>query len=212
MRYMDMPGEEESGFHDRVLGLQGDIMPHQYPTVDLPGTVFHLVGNVVRVPTTDAMVALLPTWENPAVPLGPYTEEDSETEIVRPRHLQVLPGYYAALFIHRRGLNAKTVFQELYGAMQARNEVVICADVISWLKAAATARGGGGHQNAVPIVYHPLTSVHLPPEVYRYLVGKVRMDLPALSVDDDSAALTGTLAGALQALTRQSTASAGGED
>ena len=33
MRYMDMPGKEASGFHDRVLGLAGDLMPHQYPTV-----------------------------------------------------------------------------------------------------------------------------------------------------------------------------------
>ena len=31
------------------------------------------------------------------------------------------------------------------------------------------------------------------------------MDLPALNLDDDSAALTGTLAGALQALTRHTT-------
>ena len=35
MRYMDMPGEDESGYHDRYLGLLGDIMPHQYPTVTL---------------------------------------------------------------------------------------------------------------------------------------------------------------------------------
>ena len=26
MRYIDMPGEEESGFHDKVLGLLGDIL------------------------------------------------------------------------------------------------------------------------------------------------------------------------------------------
>ena len=37
------------------------------------------------------------------------------------------------------------------------------------------------------------------------------MDLPALNLDDDSAALTGTLAGALQALTRHTTVS-GGKD
>lgn len=53
MRYMDMPGEEDSGFHDKVLGLLGDIMPHQYPaTIEVPSTAFHLVGAPVRVPTT----------------------------------------------------------------------------------------------------------------------------------------------------------------
>jgi hypothetical protein len=156
MRYMDMPGEEESGFHDRVLGLQGDILPHQYPTVDLPSTVFHLVGTAVRVPTTEAMVALLPTWENPATPLGPFTDEDPETEVVRPRHLQVLPGYYASMFIHRRGLTAKVVFQELYGAMQARNEAVVCADILTWVKAAATARGGEAFRTEYRVSTTPL--------------------------------------------------------
>ena len=29
MQYMDMPGEDPSGFHDCYLGLLGDIMPHQ---------------------------------------------------------------------------------------------------------------------------------------------------------------------------------------
>jgi hypothetical protein len=47
MRYMDMPGEDASGFHDRYLGLLGDIMPHQCPTVEKPSTVFHLVGTPV---------------------------------------------------------------------------------------------------------------------------------------------------------------------
>jgi hypothetical protein len=51
MRYMDMPGEEASGFHDRVLGLAGDLMPHQYHTVEVPQSAFHLVSAAVRVPT-----------------------------------------------------------------------------------------------------------------------------------------------------------------
>lgn len=29
MRYMDIPGEPASGFHDRIIGFLGDIMPHQ---------------------------------------------------------------------------------------------------------------------------------------------------------------------------------------
>ena len=60
MRYMDMPGEEASGFHNRVIGLLGDLMPHQYPVVEVPGTAFHLVATPVRVPTTAGLVASLP--------------------------------------------------------------------------------------------------------------------------------------------------------
>ena len=202
MRYMDMPGEEVSGYHDRVLGLLGDIMPHQYPAIEVPGSVFHLVGAPVRVPSTAALVAHIPAWIDPTVPLGPYTEEDPETEVVRPRHIQLVPGYYAAMLIHRRGLSAKVAFQEIHGAMQARDEVGACQDVITWLKAACTARGGGGLQNVVPVVYHPLAPVHLPADVYRYMIGKVRGDLPALATPDAlTGELTGTLAGALRVLT-----------
>ena len=35
MKYMDLTGKVESGFHDRVLGLLGDIRPHQFPTVEV---------------------------------------------------------------------------------------------------------------------------------------------------------------------------------
>lgn len=64
MRYMDLPGEPASGFHDHVLGLLGDILLlQQYPAVDIPGTTFHLlvVATPVRVPTDAGMALLLPT-------------------------------------------------------------------------------------------------------------------------------------------------------
>jgi hypothetical protein len=82
MRYMDMPGEEASGFHDQHLGLLGDIRPHQYPTVGVPSTVFHLVGTPVRVPTVAVMTAHMATWEDSTVPLGPFEEDAPETEVV----------------------------------------------------------------------------------------------------------------------------------
>ena len=57
-------------------------------------------------------------------------------------------------------------------------------------------------QNTVPAVYQQLTPVHLPPDVYRYMISKVRLDLPALATPDPMVTeVTGTLAGALRALT-----------
>jgi hypothetical protein len=202
MRYMDMPGEEDSGFHNRVMGLLGDIMPHQYPVVEVPSNAYHLVATPVRVPTTAGLLALLPAWEEPAVALGPFAEDVPETEVVRPRHVQLLPGYYASLLIHRRGVSPKVAFQELHGAMQARGEVDSARDILTWLRAACTQRGGGGANQALPAVHHPLTPLHLPDAVYRYMIGKVRGDLPALAgPDPGTAEITGTLAGALRALT-----------
>ena len=107
--------------------------------VDVPSTVFHLVGTPVRVPTTAAMAAHVAAWEDPNVPLGPSTDIDPETEVARPRNTQVIPCYYAALLVHHRGASAKVAFQEIHGAMQARNKLDLCRDVLSWLKAACTA-------------------------------------------------------------------------
>lgn len=53
------------------------------------------------------------------------------------------------------------------------------------------------------MVYHPLLPVHFPGEVYRYMIGKVCSDLPALAaLDVLTTEITGTLAGALWALTQ----------
>jgi hypothetical protein len=58
-RHMDSPGDDPSGYHDRVLGLLGDILPYQYPTVEVPNTTFHLVGTPVRVSTPHPYVEAL---------------------------------------------------------------------------------------------------------------------------------------------------------
>ena len=143
VRFMDSPGDDPSGYHDRVLGLLGDILPHQYSVVEVPDTGFHLVGSPVRVPTVGAMNALLPTWEDATVALGPYTELDPETEVIRPRHLQVVPNFLASIIIHRRRVRAKVAYQELVGAIQAEDGLEAYSDVVAWLRAACTARSGG---------------------------------------------------------------------
>lgn len=82
------------------------------------------------------MAALLPTWQDPAVALGPYTEQDPETEVVRPRHTQLIPGHLAALLIHRRRIRAKQAYQELWGTIQAMDALEDYQDVLMWLRAA----------------------------------------------------------------------------
>lgn len=92
-----------------MLGLLGDILLHQYPVVEIPGTAFHLASSPVRVPTTAGMNALIPDWDDPTVPLGPFQDDVPETEVVRTRNIQILPGHNAAMLVHRRGLTPKVV-------------------------------------------------------------------------------------------------------
>ena len=213
LRYVEAPGDDPTGLNDYVLGLMGDILPHQYPVVDVPNTTFHLVSNAVRVPTTAAMATLLLTWNDGDPVIGPFTEQDPETEVIRTRHVQLIPGRYASVIIHRRRVRPKQAYQEIVGAIQAQNEVESCHDVIAWLRAACTARGGGGAQTALPSVLHAFTPLHLPPEVYRYVTAKVQSDLPVLVAPERLGGGPGaeTLAGALRIL-EASRATRGGRE
>ncbi len=155
LRFMDSPGDKPSEFHD-------------------------LIGTPVRVPTIAAMEALIPTWEDPGVPLGAYTEADPETEVICPRNAQLVPGQYAALIISRRRIKAS----KARGDNKALDS---CSDIVVWLRAACTASGGGGAQNAHPSVLHPLAPLHLvPSEVYQYVTQKVQTDLPGVLAPQES--------------------------
>ena len=205
MRYVEMPGEGVTGFHDRVLGLIGDIRPRQCPVVKVPATTFHLITpGSVRVPTLAAMPAVLAGWnEQKSAILGPYTDQDPVTELVRPCHVQLLPGRYAALLIHRQQVMPTQAYYELTGAIVAYGFTEACADLLTWLRAACTARGGAGPQNMTPGVLHTFNPVHLPDPVFGYVSLKIQQDLPGLAAGDTAPAapqLATQLATALQAL------------
>ena len=122
MRYMDSPGGDPSGYHDQVQGLLGNIMPHQFQTVEVPRNAFHLVGMPAKVPTVAAMAALIPTWDDATPTRGPYTTEVAgETEeVVRIRHIQIVPGRYAAILVQSCcRVPPKIAYQEIVGAIQA---------------------------------------------------------------------------------------------
>ena len=179
MRYLELPGEPATGFHDRVLGLMGDIRPHQYPVVDVPVSTLHLATTQVRVPTAAAMDGLLATWPVDLPALGPYLEDgDVATELVRPRNVQLLPSRYAALLVDRDGVSPRQAYVEIAGAIRGDDNDAPCADVLTWLRVACTCRGGAGPQAMVPIVVQTVPPVHLPAAVHDYISGKIASDFP----------------------------------
>lgn len=68
---------------------------------------------IVRVPTLNAMTALFPTWEDLLqVLLGPYVEQDLETEVVTRLHchhlqLVLLVGCLMGILVHRQRFRTK---------------------------------------------------------------------------------------------------------
>ena len=180
MRYLELPGEHPTGYNDHVLALLGDVRPNQYPVVEVPNTTFHLAGMGVRVPTAAAMDCLVAEWVVDDSTMGPCLDADPNTVVVRPRHVQLLPTSYTVLLIHRDGLSPKAAYNELSGAIHADGNEVACADVLTWLRAAFTARGGGGPLPSASILLHTLPAVHMPHLVYTFVSSKVASDLPAL--------------------------------
>jgi hypothetical protein len=179
MRYLELPGEPATGFHDRVLGLLGDIRPNQYPVVEVPVSILHLASAQVRVPTAAAMDGLLATWPGDLPALGPYLEEgEVATELVRPRNVQLVPSRYAALLVHRENVTPRQAYVEIAGAIRGDDNDVPCADVLTWLRAACTCRGGAGPQAMMPIVLQGLPPVHLPAAVHDYVSSKIASDFP----------------------------------
>lgn len=184
MQYYELPGTGEAAdFNDKVLGILGDIRPAQYPVVEVAANSFYLVGgNGVRVPTEITMLdhieALEPARQD--LPMGPFNAEMEGTELVKPRHIQVVPNKYAAILVHRDMVAPQIAYCELRGALEADDMLGPCADVLSWLRVACTARGGVGEQaeRSAVLLTHPL--LLLPEAVGEYVAHKVHSDLPAI--------------------------------
>jgi hypothetical protein len=66
--------------------------------------------------------------------------------------------------------------------LEADGLMETCADVLTWLRVACTARGGGGELAAVPAVAHHYPLLLLPEVASEYLATKVANDLPGRQI------------------------------
>ena len=115
----------------------------------------------------------------PGVYMRPFGPEVPGTEVVRPRITQVIPAKYASVLVHHTGVSATTVYTEIYGMLEADAMLKACGDVLSWLRVAATARGGaGGLAAPLPAVAQHFPLVLMPPTVSEYVADKVGRNLP----------------------------------
>ena len=178
MRYLELPGGDGGAMLDLSMGLLGDVRAAQIPTVTLDNAHFSLIGNAgVRVPTVATMLDHIDAAP-PGVYLGPYGADVEGTEVVRPRITQVIPLKYAAALIHRDGVAPDVVYQEILGMLEADGLLQTCADVLTWLRAACTARGGAGELAPIPAVAQYFPILLLPAPVSDYVATKVEADLP----------------------------------
>lgn len=179
IRYFELPGGGGGGAVDYSLGLLGDVRSAQIPVVEVDNTVFSLIGGAgVRVPMTAVMPDHLQAAPPGTTRLGPFGADAPNTEVVRPRVTQVIPAKYAAALVHRDGVAPMVAYQELYGMLEADQVVDECADILTWLRAACTARGGAGDLADLPAVAYSFPLMLMPVTVSDYVTTKVAADLP----------------------------------
>ena len=77
--------------------------------------------------------------------LGPYADDAPDTEVVRPRNVQLVPSHYAAMLVHRDNITPRTAYRELSGAIQVDGNMDACADILSWIRVACTLQRRGGN-------------------------------------------------------------------
>jgi hypothetical protein len=178
IRYLELPGADGGGIVDLSMGLLGDISAAQTPAVTVDNTHFSLIGNAgVRVPTVATMRDHLDTAP-PGGVLGPFGPEVPGTEVVRPRITQVIPCRYAVTLVHREGVSPSTAYTELHGILEADGALEQCADVLTWLRVACTARGGAGELAPLPAVAQQFPLLLMPGAVSAYVATKLDRDLP----------------------------------
>lgn len=198
MRYLDIPGEPPTGLHDTVLALLGDIRPGLYPIVEVPNTVFRIVPTPVNVPTERRMQQEIAALGAFGAPLGPYAEGMAETEAIRTRNIQLVPSQYAPLFLDNGdGLVPLDAYRALHRALELDGNLESCADTLTWLRMASTARGGIVNRAAVPAVSLAFAALHPPEPVYDFLMAKVQGDLPGTRPRDMGVEAAGGAVGVL---------------
>ena len=178
VRYLELPGADGGVMLDLGMGLLGDVRAAQIPAVEVESSLFSLVRNAgVRVPTVATMRDHLDTAP-PGTYLGPFAADAPGTEVVRPRLTQVIPARYAATLIHRDGVDPVLAYHEVYGMLEADGLLQTCADIVTWLRVACTARGGACELAPLPAVAQNFSLLFLTDATSEYLALKVYNDLP----------------------------------
>jgi len=125
-------------------------------TVGIPREVFNQV-NAFSIPNTATVIATFVT--NPALMvLGPYTNNDPNTDQYHTRHVMYMPHQYVNLLLNQ-ALPPRRTWEVVLVAVTADNAEVACAPLLDWLRAACTCTTVNGvAMDALPLARPPLAA------------------------------------------------------
>jgi len=182
---------------DSVFAFGSDVGPgNQVTLVNFPaGEAFGRTAHV-RVPTMAGFTAAWSANEG-ADCVGPYQDNDPDTEMVRTRFFAPVPKEYASVVIRRGRFTPEELWTELGALILADNRGQMCAPLLKWIRIAGTYSGPSEAPGDAPMpptnTVVPLTAPLSDAQLQLRLWGWLTADLPAL------AHRTGTTTGAMTA-------------
>jgi hypothetical protein len=136
-RFAPRIGMLPTPWDDIAFAFQGDVVQQQAPpSVVWDQSYFHMVVQLIRVPTVIMMDQLLGQDINSQF-VGPFGEEDAGTEVVRTRRATVVPHRYVQLLL-AQSLTPREAWIRVKGAIAATGQMADCSPLIDWLRVALT--------------------------------------------------------------------------
>jgi len=114
----------------QAFAFVGDLVLQMVQSVGIPGDAFSQV-NAFSVP--NAVVAQAAFAADPALAtLGPYANNDPDTDQYRSRRIMYMPHRYVNLLLNQ-GLPPRRTWEVVTAAITADNAEVACAPLLDWL-------------------------------------------------------------------------------
>ncbi len=122
---------------DNSMYIQkGDLHHNQSVMIQWLDNYFHQVNNQIRVPTAAAIDTTLAGDANLQI-IGPYNQNDADTELIRVRRTVYVPPAYVSIFL-ASPLTPRQAWDRVRGQIVVDNREVACAALVDFLRAALT--------------------------------------------------------------------------
>jgi hypothetical protein len=121
----------ETPWDGKTYAYLGDVTQGVITTLELPNTIFQSVANI-RVKTSDYIVTNLDRLGNKGLPY--IAADDPEATFITMRQIMYSPYRYAALLLKPAGYTLREIWEILYPALVANNNLQNCAPLVNWLR------------------------------------------------------------------------------
>jgi hypothetical protein len=167
--YTPQLGQPASQWDNQFFAIKGELV-HNRPTIVAWGNNYFHQTAQHRVPTIAAITAAL-AGDPDATELGPFTDVDADTEVIRTRGCMFVPPPYVRQFLVTGSLTPREAWERVGTQVVADGNEVACKPFLDFLRGTLTVPQGNGDipaLQAVPV--SPLADPPLQHHIQRILV------------------------------------------